>query len=290
MTGFRGYRYFDGVAKAASQVSGLPPEYDEAQTSIDRQWLRIFVRLLERNPEHARAWLDTQPEGWARTVQRGRPTGIGSPAAEAEARRIFETKTAGAEPCVDALVTQAAASQVTLYRAAPEGGDSFHGTSSWSPDLSTAEAYLDNPGFGGAQLYTTQVDASAAYDARDWEDVARLVADADPAVGDSDSGDDGAEAFLGALLEALEARGFEWSEDLVNGGSTEHAVIGVERLKEVLADVVEETELDDVVARLLSPEGLDVLSDLIVDQGFADIARPSASGQDIILFRGVEHV
>ncbi len=55
-----------------------------------------------------------------------------------------------------------------LYRAAGPNEDVFYGVASFSPDRETAEAYLDNPGFGGPVLYRTRksVDPETAYDAR----------------------------------------------------------------------------------------------------------------------------
>jgi hypothetical protein len=46
---------------------------------------------------------------------------------------------------------------ITLYRAADDIG-SYACGACFSPDRETAEAYLDNPGFGGDKVLTTRVD------------------------------------------------------------------------------------------------------------------------------------
>jgi hypothetical protein len=52
-----------------------------------------------------------------------------------------------------------------LYRAA--GAPPYTGKrSSWTPSRACAEAYLDNPGFGGHFLYRTETDASHVLDLR----------------------------------------------------------------------------------------------------------------------------
>ena len=115
-----------------------------------------------------------------------------------------------------------AAGGVRLYRAADPGEDAFQGISSWSPDRTVAEAYLDNPGFGGPQLYRSAqpVDSAAAFDCRGRENqlhLAQLVrpdADPDEVVDEWGRQTGWLETGLSeltAVRAALERHGFHWA-------------------------------------------------------------------------------
>lgn len=96
--------------------------------------------------------------------------------------------------------------------------------------------------------------------------------------------------LLEQLVGALESSDLDWTPDIVNAEATEHAIIGEEKLRTLLGHVVDPSELDDVVTVLTSPEGMAVLADVLVQQGFGDVAHPSAGGQHVILFRGMPEV
>ena len=93
----------------------------------------------------------------------------------------------------------------TLYRAAAD--DLLTDCGAFAETLETARVYLDNPGFGGARLWETQVDESSAkvLDLRghDTAYVAELVGARDP-------GSIGVDEYVPRVSYELRGLGWEW--------------------------------------------------------------------------------
>jgi hypothetical protein len=100
----------------------------------------------------------------------------------------------------------------TLYRAADD--DYLSDCASFAADQSDAEAYLDNPGFGGSTLWETTVDVAddQVLDIRSDRDDAQVQAVLDAI----DSAREPCGASVDSILaeprvvEALVARGYRW--------------------------------------------------------------------------------
>lgn len=94
----------------------------------------------------------------------------------------------------------------TLYRAAND--DSIEQGISFAESRETAEQYLDNPGFGGAVIYSAETDEEAL-------DLCGLtVAESADLLGCSDPGSIGVDEWLPrtvAALDAVREQGYCWA-------------------------------------------------------------------------------
>lgn len=100
----------------------------------------------------------------------------------------------------------------TLYRAADD--DYLSDCASFAAYRSDAEAYLDNPGFGGSRIWVTEVeiDDDAVLDIRSSRDDAQVQALLDAIESDREPCGATVDAILGepAVVEALTSRGYRW--------------------------------------------------------------------------------
>jgi len=106
----------------------------------------------------------------------------------------------------------------TLYRAT-DGGDGLWSGTCWAADREDAEAYLDNPGYGGAELHEreVQVDPELVLDLRTETgvDMSRL-AEALVDLGWTDAADPGRVDTAEEIAERWGDRGwlYPWEEDM----------------------------------------------------------------------------
>lgn len=122
-----------------------------------------------------------------------------------------------------------------LYRATNNKSDAkkVPAGSCWSPELSTAEAYTDNPGFGGRHIVSIEIDPTKQAVA-DWTDAAggtrAMICDL---VGETEEAEDmigtwaGYEVFQAiennATLRRLAAEQYDWvsyTDDYPVGATT----------------------------------------------------------------------
>jgi hypothetical protein len=100
----------------------------------------------------------------------------------------------------------------TLYRAADD--DYLSDCASFAADREDAEAYLDNPGFGGSTLLktTVEVDDDAVLDIRSSRDDAQVQSLLDAIDSYRDPCGASVDSLLGepSVVEALVARGYHW--------------------------------------------------------------------------------
>lgn len=94
----------------------------------------------------------------------------------------------------------------TLWRAADD--DYIGDSASFAETREAAEAYLDNPGFGGARLWTAEVDAVDVLDLTDSSDpMAGLLAAIDS---DHDYGAIGVDELAPRIAGLLADAGYQW--------------------------------------------------------------------------------
>src|SRR5512133_2988974 len=128
----------------------------------------------------------------------------------------------------------------TLYRAADDE-DISTGTS-FAECEDTAREYLDNPGFGGRSIYSTEITVS---DDQIVDLTGESVADVAGRCGMSDPGAIGVDEWLprtGAAMESLRAAGYLWAlvaESFPRGTTTWIWLGGVEDSEPELAEVEE---------------------------------------------------
>lgn len=92
-----------------------------------------------------------------------------------------------------------------LYRAADD--DHISDSASFAEDRETAEAYLDNGGFGGDTLYVTDVEPGDVLDLTGPDAMADLLA----AIGsDHDYGAIGVDELVPRLADRLCDAGYQW--------------------------------------------------------------------------------
>lgn len=122
-----------------------------------------------------------------------------------------------------------------LYRATNDRSDAENVpiNSCWSPELSTAESYTDNPGFGGRHIVSVEIDPAVVAVA-DWTDAAggtrAMIRDL---MGDTDEAEEmigewaGYEVFQAiensATLRRLAAEQYDWvsyTDDYPAGATT----------------------------------------------------------------------
>jgi hypothetical protein len=96
---------------------------------------------------------------------------------------------------------------VTLYRAADS--DTWSDCASFAESLEAAKCYLDNPGFGGARLWTTtvEIDESTVLDLTDCDDAVQVVADR---IGRNHPGAIGADEYAPRVSYELRDAGVVW--------------------------------------------------------------------------------
>jgi ribosomal protein S18 acetylase RimI-like enzyme len=190
---------------------------------------------------------------------------------------------------------RSARSSVRLWRASD--WDGVMEGYSFSPDRETAEAYLDNPGFGGPELYYTDVTPQNVYDTRGnrWAG-AELGFDEDDAIYTVHESE-----WLGRypkVLEALRAAGYDWfvCQDTFPDGAetwqwtglgpepglvcaeeehTAHRAGGDRVAAAVRMDPVKLREAEDIIRTQLSRVALGVVMEHLDDQEefVADIPR-----------------
>ena len=92
-----------------------------------------------------------------------------------------------------------------LWRAAND--DYISDSASFATDRETAEAYLDNPGYGGDTLYYADVEPSAVLDLTGPDAMARLL---DALDSDHDYGAIGVDELAPRLADRLCQAGYQW--------------------------------------------------------------------------------
>lgn len=95
----------------------------------------------------------------------------------------------------------------TLYRAADD--DILTDCGSFAETLDAARRYLDNPGFGGARLWMTEIhaDESAILDLTDESDPVGVIAER---IGKAHPGAIGADEYVPRVSYELREAGIEW--------------------------------------------------------------------------------
>jgi hypothetical protein len=95
----------------------------------------------------------------------------------------------------------------TLYRAADD--DSWSDCAAFAETLATARAYLDNPGFGGARLWSTdvEIDMSRVLDVVGAADATGTISDA---IGQSHPGAIGADEYAPRVSYEIREAGYDW--------------------------------------------------------------------------------
>jgi hypothetical protein len=100
----------------------------------------------------------------------------------------------------------------TLYRAADD--DYLSDCASFAANRDDAEAYLNNPGFGGSKLWQTtfEVDDEAVIDIRSDRDDVQVQALLDAIESDREPCGASVDSLLAepSIVEALVARGYRW--------------------------------------------------------------------------------
>jgi N12 class adenine-specific DNA methylase len=150
--GIKGIRYLDGSSRAAGEGSRNFVVFDES-----------IVEILEENG---------QPVSKAEreeTLAMGRSQGVDGSRVTGDNRGIETESSASGEdiaPGSQADIEARARNPITVYRAGDADEVGVKPYASFALDRDTAEAYLDNPGFGGETLREIRVDAGNALDIR----------------------------------------------------------------------------------------------------------------------------